>query len=183
MASHGSDVTLRAGNSRWLDCKTDPTVVNFISRGYTVTCLTIGGQLVGVFGLEDSIRPEAVRVVQWLRDRRVEVHMVSGDEDGAVKRVAAELGITNVRSHCTPAEKRDYVAGLTKITPGKWWKRTPQPAVTIFCGDGTNDAVALAAATIGGLMIRIRADSAWIMWDIPYERRIVQRRVTFIMIA
>lgn len=147
-ATTKSGLVLRAGNSRWLNLSNHPQVQSVLSRGYTTFCFTIDGSLVGVFGLRDSLRPDALPTVTELQKRSVAVHVISGDDDAAVRAVTNRLGIPdeNVRSRCTPADKQAYIQALQNPLPahGKA-KRT----TVLFCGDGTNDAVALAQATIG----------------------------------
>jgi Cu2+-exporting ATPase len=114
-------------------------------NGRTVLCFTIDGELKVVFGLEDELRSDAAETVRTLQDRGVSVHVVSGDDDGAVRTLASKLGIPddNVRSRSSPADKKNYIQTLL----GKASER--KKPVVVFCGDGTNDAVALAQATIG----------------------------------
>jgi Cu2+-exporting ATPase len=92
---------------------------------------------VAVFGLEDQIRSDAVETVQKLRARGISMSLISGDHEGAVSLVASRLRISG-RSRCTPASKAEYVKSL--IDEGN---------TVLFIGDGTNDAVALAQASIG----------------------------------
>ncbi|KAK2736347.1 hypothetical protein FQN57_000797 [Myotisia sp. PD_48] len=130
---------IRAGNSRWLQVEDNTDVQTLLTQGLTVFCVTVNGELVAIFGLEDSLRPEAMSIVSRLRDRGIQLSIVSGDDDGAVRSVASKLGIDNIRSRCSPADKQRYLMEIT----------TSKKQVIIFCGDGTNDAVALAQATIG----------------------------------
>ncbi|KAI8312388.1 P-type cation-transporting [Colletotrichum sp. SAR11_59] len=144
---------LRAGNSRWLGLSSDPAVESFLSQGYTVFCFTVDGTLVALFALEDSVRPEAFATVSKLQAFNVSVHILSGDDDGAVQAVASQLNIpeANVHSRCNPADKQDYIQQLlaTPSTNASKSGKKPKKPVVMFCGDGTNDAVALAQATIG----------------------------------
>ncbi|CRK14697.1 hypothetical protein BN1723_012583 [Verticillium longisporum] len=84
---------------------------------------------IAVFGLRTQLRPEVAQVIAELKARNITVHLVSVPP----KNVAAER---------TPAEKRDYVASVME-DPNKY---------VIFCGDGTNNAVAVAQANIGAQM-------------------------------
>ncbi|KAI4599803.1 hypothetical protein KJ359_001539 [Pestalotiopsis sp. 9143b] len=143
---------LRAGNSRWLNVSTDPRSSTILDRGLTSFCFAIDGSLAAVFGLEDSLRPDALETVTKIRERGITVSLISGDDDGPVRSIAAQLGIvdSNVRSRCTPADKQEFIKNLltrtiSPLNPDK----KPKTPVVIFCGDGTNDAVALAQATIG----------------------------------
>lgn len=139
------DKTLRAGNSRWLDFDSHPAVRAVDAQEHTVFCFSIDGRLAAVFGLKDSLRPDALHVVGLLQQQGISVHIVSGDDNGPVQGVASKLGIptSHTRSRSTPADKQLYIKRLLEETT-----ETKKPVV-VFCGDGTNDSVALAQATIG----------------------------------
>ncbi|KAM0244231.1 hypothetical protein ACHAP5_006444 [Fusarium lateritium] len=139
------DQKLRAGNSRWLNLSDHELVQPMLAQGCTVFCFTIDNELKAIYGLQDELRPDAVETVATLQKLGVSVHVVSGDDDGAVRILASKLGITgdNVRSRSSPADKRDYIQTLLGTPTGR------KKPVVVFCGDGTNDAVALAQATIG----------------------------------
>ena len=142
---------LRAGNSRWLNLSLNPRVRPVLDKGYTAFCFTINGSLAGVMGLEDTLRPDAVQTVSKLQGEGITVCLLSGDDDGAVRSIATQLNIAdhNVRSRCSPSDKQAYIQELLdKPVPTKFGKK-PRAPVVVFCGDGTNDAVALAQATIG----------------------------------
>ncbi|KAK7508945.1 E1-E2 ATPase-domain-containing protein [Phyllosticta citriasiana] len=76
--------------------------------------VTIDGILVALFALTDVLRPEAPHVVSMLRKQGVAVHILSGDDERAVSRVAQILGIpeNQTLSRCSPAGKQAYVARL-----------------------------------------------------------------------
>ena len=132
---------VRCGNSRWLSLEHLPEVQALLGKGLTVFCVTIKHDPVCIFGLSDHLRPETSLVLAELKKRKIEISIISGDDAGATEILAAQLEIplSNVRSRCTPADKQSYLKNLSR---GKHDR-------TIFCGDGTNDAVALAQANIG----------------------------------
>jgi heavy metal translocating P-type ATPase len=134
-------IPIRAGNPYWLGVQNSTAVQLACSRGLTIFCVSMDGELVAVFGLEDSIRPDALQTISQLKKRSVEISIISGDNEEAVRSVAAQLGVpaSNVRYRCTPAEKQAYVKESL----------FPNNSIVLFCGDGTNDAVALAQASIG----------------------------------
>ena len=111
-----------------------------MSHEYTLLCVTLGFQLLAVFGLRSTIRDEAAAVIENLDQRGVRNHIVSGDNAKAVEKVAQAVGIAceNMASRQTPASKQQYVVDL--ISSGK---------TVLLCGDGTNDAVAIAQADVG----------------------------------
>ena len=141
--------TIRGGNSRWLNVSSDTRVKDISDQGCTVFCFAIGDELKAVFGLKDTVRPDALSVVSKLQVMGIDVHLVSGDDSGAVQEVAQQLGIesTFTRARCSPADKQAYIKDISRATSGDS-KRTSEPVI-MFCGDGTNDAPALAQATIG----------------------------------
>ncbi|KAM0325166.1 hypothetical protein ACHAQA_007705 [Verticillium albo-atrum] len=141
---------LRAGNSRWLGLSENPVVQSILAAGYTAFCFTVNHNLVAVYGLEDSLRPDALSTVEQLQASNVTVHILSGDDDGAVRSIASQLNIpeSRIRSRCTPGDKQAYIQDLLS-TPTDAGSKKPKKPVVMFCGDGTNDAVALAQATIG----------------------------------
>ncbi|KAF2118605.1 E1-E2 ATPase-domain-containing protein [Lophiotrema nucula] len=141
--------SLRAGNSRWLNTSAEPLVISVLSQGHTAFCFTINGELSAVFGLTDSVRSDTISTITELQHSGISVHVLSGDDKGAVHEVAAQLHIStsNVRAKCSPADKQAYIKDiLAQRDPTKHGGKEP---VVMFIGDGTNDAVALAQATIG----------------------------------
>ncbi|POR33533.1 P-type cation-transporting ATPase [Tolypocladium paradoxum] len=132
------DAKIRAGNPKWTKTSAHATVARLQDRGMTLLVVTRNAEPIAVFGLRTRLRAEAARVVAQLTRRGIAVHLVSGDQKRAVEAVAAQVAIPHVASQCTPAEKRDYVAGL--MADGK---------KVMFVGDGTNDAVAVTQADVG----------------------------------
>lgn len=132
---------LRAGNARWLGLEDDERVrqISATAGPCSIFCFTVDGAVAAVLGLVDTVRADAAATVASLHRARIAVHILSGDDTAAVDAVAGQLGVppAHVRSRCTPADKRDYVRDLQAAGD------------VLFCGDGTNDAPALAQATVG----------------------------------
>lgn len=136
---------IRGGNARWLEVESDPRVQSILSQGYTVFCVILDSELFAVFGLTDTIRPEAAATITKLKQNGVCVSLLSGDDIGSVQKVTTEIGVgpDEARYRCSPGDKQKYIQELLKLSVGK------QKATVVFVGDGSNDAVALAQATIG----------------------------------
>ncbi|KFY95584.1 hypothetical protein V500_02708 [Pseudogymnoascus sp. VKM F-4518 (FW-2643)] len=146
VAGNGIEATwngriIRAGNPHWLGFEDSPTVHKVLALGLTMFCVSIDGELVAVFGLKDLLCPDAIEAINQLKKRSVEISIISGDNEEAVQSVARQLGIpqSHVRFRCSPGDKQIYVKEML----------IPEKSVVMFCGDGTNDAVALAQASIG----------------------------------
>lgn len=121
--------------------------------GLTVVAAVVNDSLVAVYGLEDTVRPEAESVVRYLRSKlSVECHIVTGDSEETGRAVAQKVGIPtdNLRSRAMPWTKVDAVKSLPSGTG-------------CFIGDGINDAPALAASSLGiaiGAGAPVAAESA-----------------------
>ncbi len=75
---------LQAGNSRWLNLSSHDLVQPMLANGYTVFCFSLDGGFTVAYGLQDELRPDAAATVEALMKRNISVHLVSGEEDGAV---------------------------------------------------------------------------------------------------
>lgn len=95
------------------------------------------GACIGWIDLEDEIRPEAKSVINQLHAEGIHTVLLSGDRHDKVAALAQRLGIDEVLSEKTPAEKLEIIAAKNAETP------------TVMIGDGINDAPALAKASIG----------------------------------
>jgi Cu2+-exporting ATPase len=95
------------------------------------------GERVVVLALRQALRPDAVAVVRSLAERGYDIEILSGDREGPVARVAADLGITRYASGLDPAGKIARIQALKEA--GR---------KVLMVGDGLNDAPALAAAHV-----------------------------------
>ncbi|MFD8751230.1 heavy metal translocating P-type ATPase [Kitasatospora sp. NPDC059577] len=118
--------------------------------GRTAALVEVDGVPVGVLGLADRLRPDAAATVAGLTrlTGRAPV-LLTGDNPGAAARVAAEVGIAEVRAGLLPREK--VAAVREQETAGR---------KVLVVGDGVNDAPALAAAHTGVAMGRAGSDLA-----------------------
>ncbi|PKR90960.1 heavy metal translocating P-type ATPase [Pleomorphomonas diazotrophica] len=113
-------------------------VERLATEGKTICLLLSDGAAIGLIGLRDAPRPDAVAAVADLRRRGVTTVMLTGDNPRAAAAVGRELGIDDVRAGLLPADKQAAIKALQD-------KRL----VVAKIGDGINDAPALASADIG----------------------------------
>ncbi len=104
----------------------------------TVVWTAVDGAWAGRFDLEDAVRPEAKDAITALRAAGIEVHLLTGDSEGAARRVAAAVGIEHVHARARPEDK---LAAIRQLRKGG--------SVVAMVGDGINDAPALAEAQLG----------------------------------
>lgn len=140
---------VKGGSPLYVEAVEDPNVQRLLSQGLSVFCVRRGSALLAIYGLRDALRPDTTSVISALQARGILVSIVSGDSFDAVNRLATELGIplSHAKGQCTPEDKARYISSLS-AAPSRG-KNKIYTTVTIFCGDGSNDAVALAQADIG----------------------------------
>ncbi|WP_042391708.1 heavy metal translocating P-type ATPase [Streptacidiphilus carbonis] len=118
--------------------------------GYTAVVVLRDGTPVGVLGIADRLRADAGATVARLGALTGQTPiLVTGDNPSAAARLAAAVGITDVRAGLLPQDK------VTAVTEQERNGRR-----TMVIGDGVNDAPALAAAHTGIAMGRAGSDLA-----------------------
>jgi len=133
------------------------------SAGRTVVAVAVGGEPAGVIALADVVRASAAGTVRAFQKQGIEVALLTGDNEGTGRAVAAQVGIDRVFANVKPGEKADYVRKLQ--AEGK---------VVAMVGDGVNDAPALAAADVGiaigaGTDVAIETASVVLMRSDPVD--------------
>ncbi len=106
--------------------------------GRTVVVVAEGDAPVGLLALADALKPTTRAALDELRATGLRVVMLTGDAEASARRVAKEAGIDEVIAGVLPAEKGEVVRRLRA-----------EGRKVAMAGDGTNDAVALAAADVG----------------------------------
>jgi heavy metal translocating P-type ATPase len=94
-----------------------------------------------VFG--DSLRESSTTLIGELKNRGMEIHLVSGDTPTATRQVAAQLDIKAFQGGLLPRDKAAYIAGLQS-----------EGHSVLMVGDGINDAPALARADLSAAVHR-----------------------------
>ena len=116
--------------------------VNAEMDGLSSLYLAYDGELVGVLGIEDPLKPGAAEAVADLRSLGFEhIVMLTGDNLAAAQRVAAAAGITEFKANMLPEQKHAYVEQLKR-----------EGRHVIMVGDGVNDSPALSTADVGVAM-------------------------------
>ncbi|MFK0383865.1 potassium-transporting ATPase subunit KdpB [Agrobacterium sp. NPDC090273] len=100
-----------------------------------------GNRLIGVIHLKDVVKPGIKERFAALRAMGIRTVMVTGDNPVTAAAIASEAGVDDYLAEATPEDKLAYI------------RREQQGGRLIaMCGDGTNDAPALAQADVGVAM-------------------------------
>lgn len=107
-----------------------------LSAGATAAIVLLDGVAIGVLGLTDQLRPDAVESVAAMAALTAAPPvLLTGDNGRAAWRVARNAGITDVRAALLPEQKVEVVRNLQA-----------GGHQVLLVGDGVNDAPAMAAA-------------------------------------
>ncbi len=94
------------------------------------------GERVREFYLRDQLRSEAPQVIHELQRRNLHLDILSGDQEAVVRSCARELGL-----------RTD--AAIGRLQPEEKARRVREAGAAIMVGDGVNDALAMAEASVG----------------------------------
>ena len=109
-----------------------------LKTGQSLLYLSYNNHLAGVLAIGDPVRPEAREVIQQLKSTGIRrCVMITGDTEGAAKKIAAEAGLDGYYSQALPEDKVSLI------------KKEKKQGKIIMLGDGINDAPALSAADVG----------------------------------
>ena len=109
--------------------------------GGTPLAVAENGKLLGVIHLKDVIKPNIKERFAALRAMGIKTVMVTGDNPTTAATIASESGVDDFLAEATPEDKLAYIRQEQK--GGR---------LIAMCGDGTNDAPALAQADVGVAM-------------------------------
>ncbi|MEQ1760692.1 MAG: copper-translocating P-type ATPase [Vicinamibacterales bacterium] len=164
-----ADGTVFLGNRLLMDTQklalgpleTDATRLQ--ADGRTVVHVSQAARVIGLIAIADAIRPTSKAAVAKLRERKIEVVMLTGDNAATAKRIATDLGIDSVLADVLPAQKADKIKAL-QATGKK----------VGMVGDGVNDAPALTQANVGfaigaGTDVAMESADVVLMKSDPYD--------------
>ena len=111
--------------------------------------ISIDGEYAGAFYIDDIIKEDTKEAIDLLNSMNIETALISGDNIERVTSFAKENNIQSFNGGCLPEEKVNVLEGMMKDS-----------RVSIFVGDGINDAPSLARADIGIAMGGLGSDAA-----------------------
>ncbi|MHB8287327.1 MAG: potassium-transporting ATPase subunit KdpB [Caulobacteraceae bacterium] len=119
----------------------DAAVDRIARSGGTPLAVAEGDRLVGVIHLKDVVKPGVKERFADLRRMGVRTVMITGDNPVTAASIASEAGVDDFLAEATPEDKLRMI----REEQGKG-------RLVAMCGDGANDAPALAQADVGVAM-------------------------------
>jgi heavy metal translocating P-type ATPase len=137
--------TVRVGSARFmkhekilLPSALDQEMENVHAEGNSLILVAVDGSLGGAIEMCAANRPEALEVINGLRERGAKhLAIISGDHDRPTRNLARKLGMDRYFAEVLPQDKAKYVELLQK-----------EGRTVCFVGDGINDSIALKKANV-----------------------------------
>lgn len=111
---------------------------DLIKNGMSVSIFASETENIALIGVYDRLKKEAREAVSLLKEQKIDVHMLTGDNESSAHYIANRTGISYFRASLLPHEKYNYISDLQNR--GRY---------VAMVGDGINDSVALAKADTG----------------------------------
>ena len=149
--------------------------------------LNINRKHVASITIDDGIKANTKDVIKYLKDNNIKTYMFTGDKKDIALNIGEKLEIDDIKYEMLPQDKFKYYENISKVND-----------ITVFVGDGINDAPVLKRADIGismgevGSDVAIEASDIVIMGDdlakIPtaisvskYTKKIIKQNLIFAM--
>lgn len=164
------------GNSKMCACQNDAMIH-----------LNINGKHVASITIDDGIKANTKNVIKYLKDNNIRTYMFTGDKKDIALDIGKKLEIDEIKYEMLPQDKFKYYENISKVND-----------ITVFVGDGINDAPVLKRADIGismgevGSDVAIEASDIVIMGDdlakitvainiSKYTKKIIKQNLIFAM--
>ena len=150
--------------------------ITWSNESKTVIFVCVDGQLAMMIALADTIRPDSLGALDWLRRVRIQTAMITGDNLRTALAVKCKLGLDECIAEMKPQDKLSWIKerqdgtqetecevlyddqeSTRRFLPSRCLgrryitvrSRDSKKSIVGMVGDGVNDGPALAAANIG----------------------------------
>ena len=98
-------------------------VDNLLNEGNSILFVALNNNMIALIGVKDVLKENVSEVVEKMKQRNIDIVMLTGDNEKTAKAVASQVGINQVVSNVTPKEKAEKIKELKKN------------GIVIMCGD------------------------------------------------
>jgi Cu+-exporting ATPase len=127
----------------------EETAARLADEGKTPMFVALDGSPAGILAVADTIKEDSVAAIRALRKLKIEVLMITGDNERTAQAIARQVGINRVLADVLPEEKARQVELLQAEGSHQKVRGGRGSRLVGMVGDGINDAPALAQADIG----------------------------------
>lgn len=139
-----NDRLIQIGTQRWMDRLGidtqifDPEGQKWEREAKTTSAIAVDGKIEGLIAIADPVKLSSLEAIRALKRMKIEVVMLTGDNQQTADAIAREVGISLVFAEVRPEQKAAKVKELQA-----------RRKIVAMVGDGINDAPALAQADVG----------------------------------
>ena len=155
-----SDRLVQVGTARWMEeLGVDTSGLQRQAQAWerqakTTAWIAVDGEVEGLIGVADTLKPSSAQVVSRLQQMGLEVVMLTGDNQQTAEAIARSVGIHRVFAQVRPDQKVQKIQALqaegdAEGRGAKREKKGRSKKQVAMVGDGINDAPALAQADVG----------------------------------
>lgn len=117
--------------------ETNNFILNHQNTGSSLVFFTDNEKVISIFALSDKIKETSAKAISQIRNKGIDVIMLTGDNYNSAKAVANIVNIDNFKAEVMPEGKTEYIKKLHS-----------ESKIVAMAGDGINDSAALAAADV-----------------------------------
>lgn len=182
------DRSVQLGTQRWIEelgietAAMQPQKNQLEANAKTTVWIAVDGEIKGLFGIADALKPSSIAAVRSLKKLGLEVMMLTGDNAQTANAVAREVGIAHTIAEVQPSQKAAIVQSLQSGSNHPALAQRSKSRIVAMVGDGINDAPALAQADVG-IAIGTGTDIAIAASDITLISGDLQSVVTAIQLS
>ncbi len=141
-ASYNDNKTVIIGNQKLMDenkieILEKHDAESLMKDENSILYVALDNKLIALVGVKDTIRKDIVELIEKLKEKNINVVMLTGDNEKTAQNIAKKLKIDKVISNVMPKQKAEEIEKLK------------QNGLVMMCGDGINDSISLVKADIG----------------------------------
>lgn len=120
-----------------IEIKNTQNEEELVNEGNSILYVSKNNELIALIGVKDVIKDNIKDVIEKIKEKNIDIVMLTGDNEKTAETIAKQIGIDKVIANVTPKEKSQTIKDLKNN------------GLVMMCGDGINDSISLVNADIG----------------------------------